>query len=92
MNGTKEIISYVFEVKNKVDAFIETLISEEEEQKFEEVSISKLEQTLSQNTFSFEVSAQSKTIYSFLNTLIDIKGTNMIISDHGRNKFAIRNR
>ena len=82
INATKEIRSYLSEVKSKVDVLIGDLALEEE-QKIEQVIPSKLEQILSQNDFSFEVTAQSETVKDRLLTLIDIKGTNMIISDHG---------
>ena len=91
INATKEIRSYLSEVKSKVDVLIGDLALEEE-QKIEQVTPSKLEQILSQNDFSFEVTAQSKTVNYRLDTLIDIKGTNMIISDHDINTFTIRNR
>ena len=38
------------------------------------------------------MTAKSETVNEWLSTLIDIKGTNMIISDHDLNKFTIRNR
>ena len=94
MNGAKEIRLNLSTVKNKVESFIGTLVYEEEEQKIEHVSLSKLEQILSQNSFSIEVTTQSDIIETEteVSTLIDIKGTDMIISDHGYNKFVIRNR
>ena len=42
--------------------FIGTLNFEEEEQKLQKFSPSKIEQILSQNDFSFEVTAQSETL------------------------------
>ena len=82
-NGTKEIRSSLYEVKTKFDTFIETLSSEVKEIEMnEKVPPLKLEQILSQNSFNFEVTVQSETVNTFLKTLIDIKGTNMIISDH----------
>ena len=64
MNGTKEIRSYLFEVKTKVDCFIETLSfkEEEKENKLEKVPPSKLENILSLNALNFEVIAQSVTV------------------------------
>ena len=61
INATKEIRSYLSEIKSKVDVFIGGLAFEEE-QKIEQVTPSKLEQILSQNDFSFEVIAQSETV------------------------------
>ena len=94
MNGSKEIWSNLSTIKTKVESFIVTLVSEEEEevQKLEHVSLSKLEEILSQNSFNFEVTTKSDDIDKVISTLIDIKGTNMIISDYGENKFSIRNR
>ena len=91
INVSKEIRSNLSTVKNKVESLIETLVSEVEE-KLEHASPSKFEQILSQNSFKFEVASHSDTIYEYIVTLIDIKGTNMIISDYGENKFVIRNR
>ena len=90
MNETKEIRSNLSTIKIKVESFIVTLVSEEEaeeEQKVEHVSLSKLEEILSKNSFNFEVTTQSDDIEVPIWTLIDIKGTSMIISDHAENKF-----
>ena len=91
MNGTKETRSYLSEAKSKVDSFIGTL-SSKEEQKLEHIPPSKLEQILSQNSFKFKVTAQSEYVKQRLDILIDINTTNMFICDNGWNKFSIRNR
>ena len=62
MNGTKEIRSYLSEIKTSLNAFIDTLVIENEEQKFENVPTSKFEHILSQNSFEFELTAQSDTV------------------------------
>ena len=64
MNGTKEIRSNLSTIKTKLESFIVTLVSEEEEeeQKVEHVSLSKLEEILSKNSFNFEVTTQSDDI------------------------------
>lgn len=79
MNASKEIISKLSEAKAKVDTFVETILTEEE-QKLQQIPHSKFEQILSENALNFEITAQSDTINSQIMTLIDIKGTNMIIS------------
>ena len=51
-----------------------------------------MEQVLSQSTLNFEITAESDLIDTWLSTLVDIKGSKMIISSHGIDKFTIRNR
>ena len=90
MNGSKEIWSNLSTIKTKVESFIVTLVSEEEaeeEQKVEHVSLSKLEEILSKNSFNFEVTTQSDDFEEPISTLIDIKGTSRIISSNGENQF-----
>ena len=91
MNGTKETRSYISEIKSSVDALIGTF-STEEEQKLRHIPYSKFEQIITNKALNFEFTAQSETIDEKRSKLIDIEGTNMIISDHGKNKFTIRNR
>ena len=52
-----------------------------------------MEQILSQNAFNFEITAQSNPVEKVLmTTLIDIEGSEIIISENVKNKFTIRNR
>ena len=92
IEATKEIRLNFLEGKTLVDTFVKTLASQEEEQKLQQVPLSNLERILSQNDFRVEVTAQSKPVNLFRTTLIDLKTTNMFISDLGKDKFEIRNR
>ena len=76
----KEIRINLSEVKTKLETFNETLYQKEE--KSHNVPSSKLEQILSQNDFRVEAIALSEAVNFKLYKLIDIKGTNMIISNH----------
>ena len=46
---------------------------------------------ISGNNFYFEVTTQSDSFYGLFDILIEIEGTNMIVSEE-INKFKIRNR
>ena len=67
-------------------------LDSKEEYNLQQATNSQLDFILSQNSFNFEITTYSDKVNSIIQTIIDLKNTEMIITSDLNSKFTIRNR
>ena len=66
-------------------------LDSKEEYNLQQATNSQLDFILSQNSFNFEITTYSDKVNSIIQTIIDLKNTEMIITSDLNSKFTIRN-